>query len=75
MTTAQAIARHVDALPEAAQREILDFVEFIESRTRSPHVVREGDRAWSAFSLSSAMRGMADEPSLYTIADLKESFR
>lgn len=74
MTTAQAIAQHIDSLPEAAQREILDFVEFIASKTKSS-VVREGDRAWSAFSLSSAMRGMEDEPSLYTTADLKESFR
>jgi len=74
MTTAQAIARHVDALPETAQREILDFIQFVESKMKSS-LVREGDRVWSDFSLSSAMRGMEDEPSLYTTADLKESFR
>ena len=74
MTTAQAIARHVEALPEAAQREVVDFVEFLESRTR-PGAVRESDAAWSAFSLASAMRGMEDEPSPYTAADVKESFR
>lgn len=74
MTTAQAIARHIETLPEAAQREVLDFVEFLESMTE-PGIVRERDGAWSSFSLASAMRGMEDEPSPYTVADLKESFR
>ena len=74
MTTVQAIARHVEALPEADQREVLDFVEFLKSRTE-PKGVREGGVAWSAFSLASAMRGMEDESSLYTTADLKEAIR
>lgn len=72
MTTAQAIAQHIEALPEAAQREVLDFVEFLEVKTR-PGVVREADAAWSAFSLASAMHGMENEPSPYTVADVKES--
>ena len=74
MTTAQTIAQHVEALPEGAQREVLDFVAFLESKTRHG-MVREGDSEWSAFSLSSAMHGMEGESSSYTIADLKESFR
>lgn len=37
--------------------------------------VAEDEAAWLAFSLSSAMRGMEDEPELYTAADLKEVFR
>lgn len=32
------------------------------------------EKTWSDFSLSSAMRGMEDETSLYSLADLKESF-
>ena len=74
MTTAQAIVQHIEALPETAQQEVLDFVEFLEFRSR-PRVLREGDTAWSAFSLASAMRGMENESSPYTTADLKESFR
>nr|VFJ67905.1 MAG: Protein of unknown function (DUF2281) [Candidatus Kentron sp. FM]VFJ68427.1 MAG: Protein of unknown function (DUF2281) [Candidatus Kentron sp. FM]VFK16856.1 MAG: Protein of unknown function (DUF2281) [Candidatus Kentron sp. FM] len=74
MTTAQAIAQHVETLPEAAQREVLDFVEFIESRI-GPNAVRETDAGWSTFSLACAMRGMEDEPSPYTVADIKESLR
>ena len=74
MTTAQAIVQHIQALPESAQREVLDFVEFLETRTK-PNAVREYDTTWSAFSLASAMRGMEDESSPYTPADMKESFR
>jgi len=74
MTTTEAIARHIEALPEEARREVLAFVEFIESRAK-PGVVREEGTGWSAFSLACAMRGMEDEPSPYTEADVKESFR
>jgi len=74
MTTAQTIVEHLSALPISAQQEVLDFVEFIEARRRD-RTVREDDISWSAFSLASAMRGMEDEDSLYTVADLKESFR
>lgn len=73
MNTTQAISQHIEALPEEALREVLDFVEFLESRT-IPNVVREADATWSAFSLASAMRGMDDEPTPYTEADVKEPF-
>jgi len=68
MTTEQTIAEHVAALPEDAQREVLDFVRFLQVKTQ-PHDETE-ERAWSAFSLASAMRGMEDEPSPYTVDDL-----
>ena len=74
MTTAEAIAQHIEVLPEAAQREVLGFVEFLESGTKSG-ALREGDTTWSGFSLASAMRGMEDESAPYTTPDLKESFR
>ena len=74
MTTAQAIAQHVQVLPERTQREVLDFVEFLQSRTK-PSAVREDDAAWSDFSLTSAMRGMEYESIPYAKADLKEFFR
>jgi hypothetical protein len=74
MTTAQTIAQHLNALPISAQREVLDFVEFLEARRRD-RTVREEDVSWTDFSLAAAMRGMEDENSPYTVADLKESFR
>ena len=75
MTTVQAIAQQVEALPEEAQREVLDFVAFLEFRASPSASARhEDDAAWAPFALASAMRGMADESSPYTIADLKEAF-
>jgi hypothetical protein len=74
MTIAEAIIRGLAPLPEAAKREVLDFVEFLNSR-RSQETPREEDTAWSEFSLASAMRGMEDEESPYSAADVKESCR
>lgn len=67
MTLSEKISHEVQALPEAIQREVLDFVEFL--KTRRAHAE---DEAWSAFSLAQAMRGMEDEPDLYSTADLNE---
>lgn len=74
MTTAEAIIQRLKSLPDSAQREVLDFVEFLESR-RKDRTLRKDDVSWSDFSLASAMRGMEDEDSAYTRTDLKESFR
>ena len=73
MTTAQAIVQQVAELPEEAQREVLDFVEFIKARAAG-NLPREEETAWSALSLASAMKGMEDEESPYTLGDLKETF-
>ena len=73
MTTAEAIIQHLKPLPDATQREVLDFVRFLESR-RKELTVKEEDVAWSDFSLASAMRGKEDEGTPYTLADIKEPF-
>ena len=54
------------------QREVLDFVEFLESRRAGSDV---SNTEWNRLSLASAMRGMEDEDSPYTREDLKVSFR
>jgi hypothetical protein len=74
MTTTEAILQRLKLLPASAQQEVLDFVEFLESR-RHQHTLRQDEVAWSAFSLASAMRGMEDEETPYTLADVKEAFR
>jgi hypothetical protein len=74
MTTTEAIVQRLKSLPASALREVLDFVEFLESR-RQEHTAREDEAAWSAFSLASAMRGMEEEETPYTLADVKEAFR
>ena len=74
MTTTEAITEYLADLPEAARREVLDFVRFLRSRwSESPD--RKEDTAWSELSLASAMRGMEAEDSPYSLADLKESFK
>ena len=74
MTSQEAIFRTVEPLPEAEKQEVLDYVEFIKASHREGSQTEE-DAAWSDFSLASAMRGMEEESSPYTLADLKESFR
>lgn len=69
MNLAEKILCHVQALPETKQAEVLDFVEFISTRS-----ARQEEGEWAAFSLSSAMRDMESEPAPYSLSDLKESF-
>jgi len=64
MKVSEQIIQHVNMLPEAAQSEMLDFVEYLELKS---------DRAnWSELSMSQAMRGMESEASLYSLNDIKE---
>jgi hypothetical protein len=69
MTVMDKIMQHIQSLPESLQTEVLDFVEYLETKKGK----NEAD--WTAFSLSSAMRGMEGEPPLYSAQDLKESFK
>ncbi|MBM4040079.1 MAG: DUF2281 domain-containing protein [Planctomycetes bacterium] len=73
MSVAEQILQRLQSLPEPAQAEVLDFVEHLEARARLAAGERE-DAAWAELSLSQAMRGMEDEPSPYTPADIKEAF-
>ena len=74
MTTTETIVQRLKSLPASAQREVVDFVEFLQSR-RQEHTARKDEVAWSAFSLDSAMRGMEEEETPYTLADIKEARR
>ncbi len=69
MGVADKIIEKVKSLPEEKQTEVLDFVDFLEKRIKE-----EENRVWSKFSLESAMRGMEDEETPYTLNDLKETF-
>jgi hypothetical protein len=73
MTTAQAIVQQLLALSEDAQREVLDFVEFIKVRN-AIHSDRQEESDSSSLSLASAMKDMEDEQSPYTLEDIKETF-
>jgi hypothetical protein len=69
MSIVEKISRELHGLPELAQFEVLDFVEFLRSKSATPE-----DIDWSAFSLTNAMRGIEDEPIIYSEQDLKEVF-
>ncbi|MEB3291408.1 MAG: DUF2281 domain-containing protein [Leptolyngbya sp.] len=73
MTIAEQIFQHLAVLPEKEQREVLDFVEFLENRCRQQNQ-RSEHASWSTFSLESAMQGIENDPIEYTAADLKETF-
>ena len=66
MSLEDKIMKEIQDLPESKKAEVLDFVGYLKARAE--------DKDWSVFSLSSAMRGMEDEDSPYSLGDLQESF-
>ena len=74
MTITEKIQAGVQQLPTAYQAEVLDFVEYLLTKTTRGARDHEESR-WSDVSLTFAMRGMEDEDApQYTKADLKEIF-
>ena len=69
MTVTEKIIEHIRRLPEPVQAEVLDFVEYLENKVET-----QDRNAWSAFSLSRALRDMEAEDSPYSEDDLKEVF-
>ncbi len=66
MSLEDKIIKEIQDLPESKKAEVLDFVEYLKTKA--------GDRDWSIFSLSSALRGMEDDDSPYSLGDLQECF-
>ena len=74
MVLSERIQERVERLPARLQSEVLDFVEYLLSKTEHEAFQQERDD-WSDFSLRSAMRGLEEEEGpTYTAADLKEVF-
>jgi hypothetical protein len=63
------IIQKVNNLPETEKAEVLDFIEYLKTKSG-----KKERKVWNDFSLSSAMRGMEDEPALYSVEDIRESF-
>jgi hypothetical protein len=69
MLVAEKIHQNVQKLPETSQAEVLDFVEYLLSKSER-EAMRLEELSWSDFSLASAMRGMGDENTpTYTVAE------
>ena len=73
MTLAEIILRRLQSMPESLQAEVLDFVEYLESKANKC-TSTEDEFDWSDLSLSFAMRGMEDEDTPYSVHDLKDVF-
>ncbi|MEW6068102.1 MAG: DUF2281 domain-containing protein [Nitrospirota bacterium] len=74
MSLPETILKHIQEMPESFQAEILDFVEYLESKIKKGSKIDREEMEWSELSLSSAMRGMEEEYSPYSLNDLKERF-
>jgi len=69
MGPADKIIEKIRSLPEEKQAEVFEFVDFLQRKLED-----QEKREWSQFSLGSAVRGMEDEESIYSLNDLKENF-
>ncbi|OGP80964.1 MAG: hypothetical protein A2Z08_01455 [Deltaproteobacteria bacterium RBG_16_54_11] len=74
MNTAKKILEYLKAMPEPEQNEVLDFIEHLK-KSANRRKQEEEDSTWDQFTLESAMRGIAEEPSPYGIEDIQERFR
>lgn len=66
----------ISRLPDFKQQEVFDFVAFLEARYASNPAGETtpdwSDQQFKAMSVDQAMHGLADEPDIYTDADIKE---
>jgi len=69
MALDQKIYQYTQKLPPSLQEELLEFIQYLLMKAE-----QQERREWSSLSLSSAMRDMEDEPTLYTLADIKVAF-
>ncbi len=71
MTTLEEIVENLKTMPESAQAEVLEFIEYLKYKERRG----DDSQKWGEFSLASAMRGISEEPSPYGEQDIKEKFK
>jgi len=69
MAVLERIQRKVKLLPEPTQYQVLDFVDYLLSRSRQEDIL------WSKFSVRWALRGMEDEEwPEYSAQDMVETW-
>jgi len=67
MSTAEKIIHEIATLRPEKQSEVLEFVEFLKEKEK-----KNEENTLRKVSLTSAMRGMEEEESLYTESDVVE---
>jgi hypothetical protein len=70
MSTIEILRHKAESLPDALQREVIDFVDYLLSRYTKNDSTEE--KEWSAFSMQNAIRGFEDDPVTYTKADIRQ---
>ena len=74
MATADQVSQQISQLPEAFQKEALDFIEFLTKKAKQENS-REEDLEWFNLSVTSAMRDVEDgDGPVYDESDLKEKW-
>jgi hypothetical protein len=69
MTLDEKIHRYAQKLPYSFQEELFDFVQYLLMKAE-----QQEKQEWASLSLSSAMRDMEDETTLYSMSDIRISF-
>lgn len=74
------LIERLQSLPREKQAEVFDFVEFLVARSglaagKSIDHVDWRDAEFSAMSMQQAMRGIEDDPVVYTRDDLRERWQ
>lgn len=69
MTLDEKIHRYAQKLPYSFQEELFDFVQYLLMKAE-----QQEKQEWGSLSLSSAMRDMEDETTLYSMSDIRISF-
>jgi hypothetical protein len=66
MNLDEKIIQQIHDLPDHKKAEVLDFVQYLRTKNE--------ELAWAELSLGSALHGMEDDSTPYSLDDLKESF-
>ncbi|GHE20540.1 DUF2281 domain-containing protein [Halomonas urumqiensis] len=72
------LVSRVSRLPPDRQEEVMDFIAFLEHRYGQRESLEQADWSESEFhamSVDQAMRGLEDEPNIYSEEDLKERWQ
>ncbi|MBN2885875.1 MAG: DUF2281 domain-containing protein [Chromatiaceae bacterium] len=71
------LVEKIKQLPGEKQREVFDFVDYLTLRfTHStPAIDTWNEQEFAELSMQQALRGMDDDPIVYSDADLKEHWQ
>jgi hypothetical protein len=68
----------LETLPGEQQAEVFDFVDYLAARFaghRAPALDQWKDREFADMAMQQALRGLDDDPVIYSDADLRERWQ